>query len=193
MLGSRNSSTASWRTRQARDPFVKARVEGNYRSRAALKLLEIEERYKILPKASSSSVVVDLGCAPGGWAQVCSQLMGLDNEEAPNERVNLVGVDLLYMEPVQGCRFIQGDCLDPETWTKITALLPPEAQNKVEVVLSDMAPNISGNAIADAEAALEICESVLQFSKLHAQKGSTMLYVAIFLSPFLFFPLASVS
>ncbi|KAG8835665.1 2' O-ribose methyltransferase [Serendipita sp. 399] len=205
----RNSgSTAAWLNRQRRDPFVKNR--GNYRSRSAFKLIQMDEQYHLFPKHQQDFVVCDLGSSPGGWSQACLELLGvpqpttyawddegsnddendndyraakggereetqrqqeqieqqLEQEEGDGEGfiggIKVVGVDLIPTEPLLGARFLQGDFLDPTVQQKLHDLTGKQG---ADLILSDMAPNIRGNRIADIEASLELCRSVLAFAQ----------------------------
>jgi 23S rRNA (uridine2552-2'-O)-methyltransferase len=137
------------------DPYVqRARVEG-YRSRAAYKLLEIDSRDKLM---RPGMMVVDLGAAPGGWSQVAAAKIG------PAGRV--IAVDLLEMPPIPGVVFLQGDFEDEETLARIQSQL---GGHPVDVVICDLAPNLSGigpsdqaDAIQLAERALELCKRLLK-------------------------------
>ncbi|CAG7854792.1 SubName: Full=Uncharacterized protein {ECO:0000313/EMBL:CCA73213.1} [Serendipita indica DSM 11827] len=175
----RNSSTTQvWLNRQRRDPFVKAR--GNYRSRSAFKLIQMNDQYNLFPKstkAKGSFTVVDLGCAPGGWSQAALHLLeqktpapdenenyvsDIDEEEVESPRV--IGVDLLATDPLLGARFLQGDFLDVSVQQRLQGDL---GGRHVDMILSDMSPHIRGNRIADIEASLELCRSVLAFTQRH--------------------------
>ncbi|MBM4197310.1 MAG: 23S rRNA methyltransferase [Gammaproteobacteria bacterium] len=151
----KQTSSGRWKQRQARDPYVrKAHAEG-WRSRAAFKLQEILARERCLRRGA---VVVDLGAAPGGWSQVAAAAVG--------EGGLVVAVDLLEFEPIPGVRFIRGDFCDESV---IAALRSALGGRPVDLVLSDMAPNISGNwsvdqprSMALAEQALEAAEELLK-------------------------------
>ena len=153
-MGRPRGTPRDWRERQERDPYVqKARKEG-WRSRAVYKLEEIDRKTKLL---KPDMVVVDLGAAPGGWSQyVTEKLEG---------RVRIVAVDLLPMDSLPGVEFIQGDFTDDETLARLNAVI---GDDRVDLVMSDMAPNISGNRAVDqprsmylAELALDMCREVL--------------------------------
>jgi 23S rRNA (uridine2552-2'-O)-methyltransferase len=146
------------------DPFVKrARREG-YRSRAAFKLLEIIERDHLV---KPGMVVVDLGAAPGGWSQVVAPLLG------PGGR--LVAFDLLPMDPLPGVRLIQGDFREDEA---LRALEHALEGRKVDLVLSDMAPNISGVASTDQARAAHLVELAVEFAVSHLKPGGALLVKA---------------
>ena len=153
-MGRPRGSGTSWRERQERDPFVKrARREGR-RSRAVYKLEQIDARERLLRPGMR---VVDLGAAPGGWSQYVAERLG--------GRARIVAVDLLPMDTIAGVEFIQGDFTEDETLQRLREALGDE---RVNLVMSDMAPNISGNRIVDqprsmhlAELAFDLCDEVL--------------------------------
>ena len=143
------------------DPYVrKAQAEG-MRSRAAYKLQQLAERDHLL---KPGMVVVDLGCAPGGWAQVAGRVVG------PEGRV--VGVDLLEMLPVPGVRFVQGDFGDDAVLAEVEKYLEGRP---VDLVLSDMAPNMSGVASVDQARSIGLAELALDFAVNHLKPQGNFL------------------
>ena len=149
------SSSRSWRDRQERDPYVqRARREG-WRSRAVFKLEQIDQKERLLKR---DMVCVDLGSAPGGWSQyVTTKLDG---------RARIVAVDLLPMDSLPSVEFIQGDFTDDAVIDEMRAAM---GEAKADLVISDMAPNISGNRAVDqprsmylAELALDLCREMLR-------------------------------
>ena len=129
---SRSKSSARWLQRHAKDPYVKAAKKEGHSSRAAFKLLEIQEKYTILkPKQN----IVELGSAPGGWTKVVADTVG--------ENGKIVAVDLLSMDALPHVHFIQADFTQAATCDNIMQQLDNQA---VDVVLSDMAPDMSGQA-----------------------------------------------
>lgn len=143
------------------DPYVrKAQAEG-MRSRAAYKLQQLAERDHLL---KPGMVVVDLGAAPGGWSQVAGRVVG------PEGRV--VGVDLLDMQPLPGVRFVQGDFGDDAVLAEVQALLDGRP---VDLVLSDMAPNISGVASVDQARSIGLAELALDFAVKHLKPQGNFL------------------
>ena len=142
-----------WRRQQQQDYFFRKAKEEGYRSRAAYKLLQINERYKLIRKGD---VVLDLGAAPGGWSQVAAKLVGPQG--------TVVAVDKAAMEPLPGVTFVQGDLTAPDLAERIRALV-----GSVDVVLSDAAPPISGVRVRDhalsialAQAALRVAQALLK-------------------------------
>ncbi len=147
------------------DPFVqRAKAEG-YRSRASFKLMEIDDRDHLI---RPGSVVVDLGAAPGGWSQVAAQRM--------NGRGRVVALDLLEMTGLHGVEFIQGDFREESVLDRLEELLAGE---KVDLVLSDMAPNISGVPVSDQARVMHLAELGLDFSR-HWLKPDGAFLVKVF-------------
>ncbi|VFM96899.1 MAG: 23S rRNA Um-2552 2'-O-methyltransferase [Candidatus Kentron sp. G] len=154
----------NWITRHRKDPFVKEAKEAGYRSRAAYKLLEIQRRDGLFRRGDT---VVDLGAAPGGWSQVARELAGGAGR--------VIAVDILPMEPLAGVVFLEGDILDPALEGRITDLL---AGKPARVVISDMAPNISGLNALDQPRVLRMAESALESGRrILAPEGSFLVKV----------------
>ncbi len=146
----RSKSSKQWLRRQADDVYVRrAKAEG-YRSRAVYKLLEIDDKDHLLV---TGRLVVDLGAAPGGWAQVASDRVG--------PRGHVWALDLLPMDPLPGVDFIQGDFRDEQV---LERLLKKVAGRPIELVMSDMAPNISGVKAVDQPRAMYLSELALDFA-----------------------------
>src|SRR5271154_1617953 len=148
----RRSKSKAWMRAHINDPFVqRARKEG-YRSRAAYKLMEIAVRDRLF---APGMTVVDLGAAPGGGAQVAAAAVGQNGM--------IIALDLLEMEPLRGVTLLRGDFLEPKTFTSLRTMLAGRA---VDLVLSDMAPNISGIAVSDQARFMELAELALEFAVL---------------------------
>ena len=147
----RGRSTASqrWLNRQLNDPYVKAAQQAGYRSRAAFKLLELDERFGLLKPGLR---VVDLGAAPGGWTQVALRAVG------PQGRV--VALDLLPIDPIAGAIVLQGDFQEAEAEASVLAALDGPA----DLVLSDMAPNTTGHGATDHLRITALAELALDFA-----------------------------
>ena len=145
----RGRSTASqgWLQRQLNDPYVRAAQAQGYRSRAAFKLIELDERYKLIKPGAR---VLDLGTAPGGWSQVAVQ----------RGAGQVVGLDLLPIDPPAGTVFLQGDFQDPDMPERLRALLGGPA----DLVLSDMAPNTTGHTATDHIRIVALAEMALDFA-----------------------------
>ena len=140
-----------WLNKHIKDPYVKQAQHDGYRSRAAYKLLELNEKDKLIRRGMT---VVDLGAAPGGWSQVAAKLVG--------EKGTVIGLDLLPMEPIEGVTFIRGDFTEDEPLAKLMEALN---NNPVDVVISDMAPNLSGNKTIDQPRVMYLLELALEFAK----------------------------
>ena len=157
----RTKSSRQWLDRHVNDPFVqKAKREG-WRSRAAFKLAEIDDRDRLL---APGAVVVDLGAAPGGWTQLAVKRVGA--------RGTVVAIDLLPMEPVPGATFLQADFASNEGLARLEEALAGLAP---DVVLSDMAPNLSGIAISDQARAYALAELARDFALERLKPGGVFL------------------
>ena len=157
----RTKSSNQWLQRHVKDPFVrKARAEG-YRSRAAYKLIEINDRERFLVPGTR---VVDLGAAPGGWAQVAVQKV------APGGKV--IAVDLLEIAPICNVTVLRGDCRESATQAQLVEAL---SGHKADVVLSDMSPNISGIVSADQARAAELVQMAMDFCRERLRKEGDFL------------------
>ena len=143
----RSVQSRAWLERQLNDPYVAAAQAQGYRSRAAFKLIEMDDRYSLI---KPGSLVVDLGAAPGGWAQVAVK----------RGAAKVLGLDLLPINPVQGATFLEGDFNDEDMPARLTALMGA----KVDVVLSDMAPNTTGHAATDHLRIIALAEMALEFA-----------------------------
>lgn len=147
------ASSKRWLERQLNDPFVhKAKAEG-YRSRGAFKLLEIQEKYRLLKHGMT---IVDLGAAPGGWSQVAAHIV--------KENGKVIAIDLLAMDPIPGVEFYQGDFNEIED--KLT--------EKVHVILSDMAPSSCGIKSVDHDRIMGMLEEVFAFGQNYLLPGGAL-------------------
>jgi 23S rRNA (uridine2552-2'-O)-methyltransferase len=160
----KTKSSRRWLDRHFNDAYVKRAQQEGYRSRAAFKLLEIQERDRILKPGMG---VVDLGAAPGGWSQVARRLVG------PQGRV--LALDILPMEPIADVTFILGDFREASVLEQLRATL---AGTAVDLVLSDMAPNLSGVAATDQARALYLCELALDLAQLVLKPGGHLVVKA---------------
>jgi 23S rRNA (uridine2552-2'-O)-methyltransferase len=156
-----SASSQKWLLRQLNDPYVHASKQKGYRSRASFKLLEIDEKYKIF---HAHARVLDLGCAPGGWLQVAVERITKNTPMALHPG-QIVGVDLLDVDPIANVTIIKGDFLDPEIAKTVMSSLGGPAS----IVLSDMAASSTGHSPTDhlrimalLEAAFESAVSVLK-------------------------------
>jgi len=156
----RSKSSRRWLDRHVTDVYVhRAQAEG-YRSRAAFKLLELDERDRFLRPGAR---IVDLGAAPGGWAQVAARAAG------PSGRV--IALDLLPIEPIPGVTCLEGDFRNDEV---LEALRAETGGRRVDVVISDMAPNVSGVTAVDQPRAMHLAELALDFAAECLNEGGTL-------------------
>ncbi|CAI8996709.1 23S rRNA 2'-O-ribose U2552 methyltransferase [Pseudomonas sp. IT-P12] len=146
----RSKTSLGWLKRHVNDPYVKQAQKDGYRSRASYKLLEIQEKYKLIRPGMS---VVDLGAAPGGWSQVTSRLIGGQGR--------LIASDILEMDSIPDVTFIQGDFTEDEVLARI---LEAVGNSQVDLVISDMAPNMSGTPEVDMPKAMFLCELALDLA-----------------------------
>ncbi|HKJ72463.1 MAG TPA: RlmE family RNA methyltransferase [Gammaproteobacteria bacterium] len=151
---------SSWQRRQEKDPYVAEAHRLGYRSRAAFKLVQLNDRDRFL---SPGAVVVDLGAAPGGWLQVARQRVG--------EAGRVIGIDRLPMEPVPGTELIQADFAEDEGLAELRKVLDGA---RVDVVLSDMAPELSGIKVADQARAMALCDLAVEFAREVLRPGGTL-------------------
>lgn len=157
-MGKKKKVNKTWLNDHLNDPYVKQAQRENYRSRAVYKLQEIDEAHNLI---QAGQVIVDLGCAPGAWSQYIARkckAMQADSAGA------YIGLDILPMEHVEGIQFIQGDFREESVLHTLEAAL---AGKKADVVVSDMAPNLSGIAVADATRMAHLLELALDFSQNH--------------------------
>ncbi len=158
---SKSKSSRRWLDRHFKDDYVKRAQHQGYRSRAAFKLLEIQEKQKLI---KPGQVVVDLGAAPGGWSQVALDLVGAQGM--------VIALDILEMDPLPGATVLQGDFRENATLEKLREVL---GNREVDLVISDMAPNISGVAAVDQPRAMYLCELALDFARESLNKGGSLL------------------
>ena len=164
----KHRSNREWIERHLADPYVKRSVQDGYRSRAAYKLIEIDDRDKLL---RPGAVVVDLGAAPGSWTQVIRQR--LSRHDKMSGRV--LALDILPIEPLPDVEVILGDFREEAVERQLEEKLEG---GKVDAVLSDMAPNLSGVAAADAARSLLVAELALEFAVKHLKPEGVFLVKA---------------
>lgn len=156
-----SKTSKQWMREHVNDPFVQLAQKEGYRSRAAYKLLEIDEKDHLI---KPGMVVVDLGATPGGWSQLAAaRLKG---------HGRIIALDLLPFHPLAGVDFIQGDFRDDAVLKQLEDLLQGKA---VDLVISDMAPNISGIASADQARAMHLAELAMEFALEHLEPGGSFL------------------
>ena len=164
---SKNKFNKSWMKNHLGDPFVKQAQKDGYRARAVYKLSEIDEDAQLV---KPGQVIVDLGCAPGSWSQYLARKLGNGDGQTLNGTV--IGLDMLPMEPVPGIHFIQGDFREESVLHELETLL---GGKKADLVLSDMAPNLSGIASADAARVEYLMDLALDFATAHLKPSGALL------------------
>lgn len=163
----KNKSNKSWLHDHINDPYVKQAQREGYRARAVYKLKEIDETEKLI---RPGQVIIDLGCTPGSWSQyVRNKLAGA---EGGGIHGTIIGLDILPMEPIADVTYLQGDFTEEAVLDQLLELLQGR---KADLVLSDMAPNLSGIAIADAARVEYLIEIAIDFAKSHMKPGGALL------------------
>jgi 23S rRNA (uridine2552-2'-O)-methyltransferase len=157
----KSHSSKQWLRRHVNDPYVQRSKKEGYRSRSAYKLTEIDDRDRLL---KPGMVVVDLGSAPGGWSQVAAKRAG--------PTATVIAMDLLPMEPVAGVAFLQGDFTNAAGSAALRHALDGR---KADLVLADMAPNLTGIAVSDQARTMELAELARDFALLHLQREGALL------------------
>ncbi|EIK93990.1 23S rRNA methyltransferase J [Pseudomonas sp. M47T1] len=153
----RSKTSLGWLKEHFNDPYVKMAQKDGYRSRASYKLLEIQEKYRLIRPGMS---VIDLGAAPGGWSQVTSRLIGGQGR--------LIASDILEMDSIPDVTFIQGDFTEDSVLAQI---LEAVGNSHVDLVISDMAPNMSGTPEVDMPKAMFLCELALDLAERVLKPG----------------------
>lgn len=153
------------------DPYVRQAQARGYRSRAAFKLLGIHEKDQLIKPGMT---IVDLGSAPGSWSQVVREILSVKRGDDPVKKVlgRIIALDILPMEPIADVEFIQGDFREESVAKDLGDRLGGE---KVDLVISDMAPNLSGVESADAARVMHVCELALEFSLSHLKPDGALL------------------
>lgn len=153
--GKRHKSNKDWLVEHVNDPYVQRAKQEGYRSRAAYKLIELDQKDRLL---RSGGVIVDLGSAPGSWCQVAARKVGATGK--------IVAIDLLEMQGMNHVEFIQGDFSDEAILRQVEAAL---GGAKVDLVMSDMLPNMTGVSAIDSPRAIYLCELAAEFALSHLQ------------------------
>lgn len=155
-------SSQKWLLRQVNDQYVSRAKECGYRSRAAFKIIEIDEKFKLFKK---KKIVIDLGAAPGGWSQIAVEKVG---------EGNVIAIDLLQIDPISGVRFMQQDFLASDAHEKIIQILEKEiGAKKCDIVLSDMAENTSGDARTDHLRIISLLDEALNLAEKILRNGGS--------------------
>ncbi len=158
-----------WVQRHINDPYVKMAQQKGYRARAAFKLIEILDTEKLLRKGD---IIVDLGSSPGSWSQVARERLVAEGGIIDGR---VIALDILPMEPIAGVEFIQGDFREDEVLFQLKDLV---GEKKVDLVISDMAPNLSGVSSADAARIEHIVELAVDFSLAHLKPDGALIVKA---------------
>lgn len=156
-----SKTSKGWLQEHVSDHYVHLAKQQGYRARAAFKLLEIQEKDKLI---KPGMVIVDLGAAPGSWSQVARQVLG--------ESGAVFALDVLPMNPLPGVRFLQGDFREEHVLQDFSHLLN---DRQVDLVICDIAPNISGNAVIDQAKSIYLVELALAFTLTHLKPGGNFL------------------
>lgn len=163
----KNKFNKNWLHDHINDPYVKLAQKEGYRARAVYKLKEIDESEKLI---KPGQVIVDLGCTPGSWSQYArNKLAGKDGGGING---TIIGLDMLPMEPIADVHFIQGDFREQEVLDQLEQVLEGR---KVDLVLSDMAPNLSGVAVTDAARVEHIIDLAIDFARAHMKPSGALL------------------
>jgi len=157
----RSKSSKAWLHEHVNDHYVHMAQKDGYRARAAYKLLEINEKDKLI---KPGTVLADLGSAPGSWSQVAAKLVGNSGR--------VFALDILPMDEIEGVSFIQGDFREDEVLAQFETLLDARP---LDLVICDMAPNMSGNAVTDQARSFYLCELALDFAVNHLKTGGSFL------------------
>lgn len=157
----RSKSSERWMKEHFDDHYVKRSQQDGYRSRASYKLLEINEKDKLLRPGMR---IIDLGAAPGGWSQVVGRLVGDDSV--------VIASDILEMAPLPGVTFVQGDFTEESVYQEILSVMGDEL---ADLVISDMAPNMSGNSASDQPQAMYLVELALDMATQVLRPGGNFL------------------
>jgi 23S rRNA (uridine2552-2'-O)-methyltransferase len=163
----KNKLNKNWLHDHINDPYVKMAQKEGYRARAAYKLKEIDESEKLI---KPGQVIVDLGSTPGSWSQyIRNKLAG---KQGGGINGTIIGLDMLPMDPIADVHFIQGDFREEEVLVQLKEVL---AGRKVDLVLSDMAPNLSGVAVTDAARVEHIIDLAIDFTRAHMKPSGALL------------------
>ena len=158
----------AWLNNHINDPYVKAAQKDGYRARAAYKLKEIDEAFHLI---HPGNVVVDLGCAPGAWSQYVRRRLAPQGAAVGSLNGAIISLDLLPMEPIEGVHYIQGDFREESVLQQLQEALQGRV---VDVVVSDMAPNLSGNGTTDGARVAYLIELAVDFASNHLKPDGAL-------------------
>lgn len=170
----KNKSNQNWLHDHMNDPYVKMAQREGYRARAAYKLKEIDEQDKLI---HPGQVIVDLGSTPGSWSQYARNKLAASTRKVDGGIDGaIVAIDILPMEPISDVHFIQGDFREESVFRQLEEItMKYTGGGKVDLVISDMAPNLSGVGIADAARVAHLCELAMEFSQAHLKPDGALL------------------
>ncbi|MDB5912138.1 MAG: rlmE [Ramlibacter sp.] len=160
--------TKSWLNDHVNDPYVKLAKKEGYRARAAYKLKEIDETFGLI---KPGALIVDLGSVPGAWSQYVRRKLSPAGAAVGALNGEILALDILPMEPIEGVTFVQGDFREAEAAAKLEALL---AGRKADAVVSDMAPNLSGIPSSDSARIAHLVELAVDFAHKHMKPDGTL-------------------
>jgi 23S rRNA (uridine2552-2'-O)-methyltransferase len=163
----KNKFNKNWIHDHINDPYVKLAQKEGYRARAAYKLKEIDEAEKLI---KPGQVIVDLGCTPGSWGQYTRRKLAMGGESGI--KGTIIGLDMLPMEPIADVHFIQGDFREESVLDEMAEILEGR---QADLVLSDMAPNLSGIPTADAARMEHLIDLAIEFSQMHLKPTGALL------------------
>ena len=157
----KSKSSKGWLKEHFDDEYVRRSQQDGYRSRAIYKLMEIDEKDRLVKPGMT---VIDLGAAPGGWSEYCVKKLGKNG--------TMVALDILPMEPIDGVAIIEGDFREDAVFEELMAVM---SNDKSDLVISDMAPNISGMGSVDMPRAYHLCELALDLARQVLKPGGALL------------------
>ncbi|MDB5764190.1 MAG: RlmE family methyltransferase [Herminiimonas sp.] len=163
----KNKLNKNWLHDHINDPYVRLAQKEGYRARAAYKLKEIDESEKLI---KPGQIIVDLGSTPGSWSQYARNKLA--GQEGGGIYGTIIGLDMLPMEPIADVHFILGDFREPDVLQQLEQVL---GNRKADLVLSDMAPNLSGVAVADAARIEDIIDLAIDFARSHMKPSGALL------------------
>ena len=158
----------AWLNDHVTDPYVRLALKEGYRARAAYKLKQIDEAFNLIRPGQT---VVDLGAAPGAWSQYLRRRFAPQGAGAGELDGSVIALDMLEIEPIEGVQLLQGDFRQPEVMARLEAILDGR---RVDLVLSDMAPNLSGVAAADAARMTDLVELAVDFAQHHLRPDGAL-------------------
>jgi 23S rRNA (uridine2552-2'-O)-methyltransferase len=162
----KSKSSKGWLKEHFDDEYVRRSQKDGYRSRAIYKLIEIDQKDRLVKPGMT---IVDLGAAPGGWSEYCVKKLG--------KKCKVIALDILPMEPIDGVTIIEGDFRENSVFEELMAVMDPDSADncKADLVISDMAPNISGMGSVDMPRAYYLCELALELARQTLKPGGSLL------------------